>query len=101
MRSCHGEINHGVMGFGTPIHKPQIGIPQTSDVSPSFDWLRKVVELFCAFGILIPLKVLELELLNPLSRVFVVGFVVTMVVVMGNWLAVGTWWVIIVRTFPS
>lgn len=49
-----------------------------------------IVELFYVCGILIPLKVLELELLDSLSWVFVVGFVVAMVVVVGNWPAVGT-----------
>lgn len=62
-----------------------------SRVLPSVDMTRNIIELLYARGILIPLKILELELLDSLSWVFVVGFVVAVVVVVGNWLAVRTW----------
>lgn len=79
------------MEFGILVHRRQIGSRQTFRVLPSVDVTRNIIELFYACGILIPLKVFELELLDSLSWVFVVGFVVAVVVVVGNWLAVGTW----------
>lgn len=91
MRDCHSEIIHGVMDFGILIYRPQIGFGQTLQRSPFVDAPGSIFELFYVCGILIPLKVLELELLDSLSWVFVVGFVVAMVVVVSNWSAVGTY----------
>lgn len=90
MRNCHSEIIHGVMDFGILIYRPQIGFGQTLQRSPSVDARGSIVELLYVCGILIPLKVLELELLDSLSWILVVGFVVAMVMVVGNWPAVGT-----------
>lgn len=90
MRNCHSEIIHGVTGFGVLIHRPHIGFRQTSQPSPTVDASRNSLERFFVCGILIPLKVLELELLDSLSWVLVVGFVVAMIVVVGNWPVVGT-----------
>jgi hypothetical protein len=59
-------------------------------LSPSLKAPRRIGELFNGFEILIPLKVFELEFLNSLSWVFVVGLVVAMVVVVGDWSALGT-----------
>lgn len=90
MRDCHSEIIHGGMDFGILIYEPQIGFGQPLQWPPFMDAPRSIVDIFYVCGILIPLKVLELELLDSLSWVFVVGFVVAMVVVVGNWSAVGT-----------
>lgn len=89
MWNCHSEIIHAVMDFGILIYEPQIGFGQTLQRSPFVDAPGSIVELFYMCGILIPLKVLELELLDSLSWVFVVGFVVAMVVVVGDWSAIG------------
>lgn len=88
MRNCHSEIFHGVMGFGNLIRRPQIGFRQTFQLLSSLNAPRDVVKLLNTCEIPIPLKVLELELLDSLSWVLVVGLVVAMVVVMGDWPAV-------------
>lgn len=91
MRDCHNEIIHDSMGFGILIHRSQIGFRQTFPLSPLVDEPNIFFEIFCTGGIIVPLKVLELELLDSLSWVFVVGFVIAMVVMMGDWLAIRTW----------